>query len=90
MKSEEEGVPPTCAFCRTPLPESDEEVLARLRKRVELKDPNALFSMAMKYGDGARGLPVDELKCIDLLRQAAGLGFPSAQYQLGNFHHSCG
>ena len=43
--------------------------------------------MAMKYGDGTHGLPVDEVKCIDLMRQAAALGFPSAQYQLGNFHH---
>ena len=86
LKSQE-LVAETCAFCRTAAPESDEEIVARLRKRVELKDPNALFSMAMKYGDGTHGLPVDEVKCIDLMRQAAALGFPSAQYQLGNFHH---
>ena len=48
MKSEEEGVPPTCAFCRTPLPESDEEVLARLRKRVKCNDPQAIQSIALK------------------------------------------
>ena len=80
-------VPGTCAFCRTAAPISDKDILTQLSKRVELKDPNALFSMAMKYGDGTHGLPVDEVKCIDLMRQAAALGFPSAQYQLGNFHH---
>ena len=80
------GEQQTCAFCRTAAPESDEEILVLERKRVELKDPEALFSMAMKYGDGTHGLPVDQVKCIDLMRQAAALGFPSAQYQLGNFH----
>ena len=86
MKSEEEGVPPTCAFCRTPLPESDEEVLARLRKRVKCNDPQAIQSIALKYGNGLNGLQVDQDKCIDLLRKSAGLGYPLAQYQLGYFH----
>ena len=40
----------------------------------------------MDYGDGSYGLPVDQAKCIDLLRQSADLGFPSAQYQLGVFY----
>ena len=79
--------PPTCAFCRTALPDSDEETLARLRKRVELKDPTALCNMAMMHGEGKLGLPVDQHKCIGLLREAAGLGRPAAQYQLGAFYH---
>ena len=73
----------TCAFCRTTLPDSEEEALARLRKRVELDDPKALRILAMKYGDGDLGLPVDRVKCIDLARQSASLGNPEAQYQLG-------
>ena len=80
------GVPSTCAFCRTMLPESDEEALAQLRKRVELKDPHALYNMALYHRDGNYGLPVDEAKCIDLLHQAADLGSAFAQYQLGNYH----
>ena len=79
--------PPTCAFCRTTLPESDEEILARARKRVELKDPKALANMAMHYGDGYHGLTVDQAKCVELLRQSADLGFPEAQYQLAAFYH---
>ena len=45
-KSRELAVPITCEFCRTALPDSDEERLARLRKRVEGEDPRALFIMA--------------------------------------------
>ena len=86
MKSEEW---PTCAFCRTALPKSDEEILARLGERVDRKDPLALHNMAMDFGLGQLGLAVDQAKCIDLLRESACLGCPVAQAQLGNFYH-CG
>ena len=43
-------------------------------------------NLAMYYSDGGMGLPVDQAKCIELLREAAGLGSPVANYQLGNFH----
>ena len=79
-------VPLTCAFCRTAMPGSDEEILARTRKRAELKDPSALYNLAMKYGSGKNGLSVDQAKCIELLRESAGLGFPDALYQLGAFY----
>jgi TPR repeat protein len=75
----------TCAFCRTPVPESDEEMLARRRKRVERNDPDAILSHASDYDFGTTGLPVDHAKCVDLHRQSADLGSPSAQFQLGNF-----
>ena len=88
------AVPRTCAFCRTAVPGSDEEMLAQLSKRVELKDPEALKNLAlcygrgyyMDYGFGHQELPVDQAKCIELLRQSAGLGYPPAQYTLGNFY----
>ena len=82
LKSEERK---TCAFCRSPVPDH-EEYLAQLRKRVELKDPNALHNMALHYKDGYIGLPVDQARCIDLLRESADLGCSSAQYQLGSFY----
>ena len=77
-------VPRTCEFCREPVPE--QEILAPLRKRVELKDPEALFNIALHYGEGGLGLQVDQVKCIELLRESADLGFPDAQYQLGNYY----
>ena len=57
-----------------------------MRKRVELKDPDALIGMAMDYGYRRNGLPVDQAKCVGLLREAIGLGFTTAQYQIGAFY----
>ena len=76
----------TCAFCRTVVPKSGEEVLVQLRKRVELKDPTALYNMALHYRDGDLGLPVDQSKCTELLLEAADLDFPDVQYNLGRCH----
>jgi hypothetical protein len=87
-KSREQAVPSTCAFCRTPVPRSDEAIVARTCKRIERKDPIALLNMGMNYGHGDLGLPVNQAKCIELLRQSAGLGCPVAHYQLGIFHHT--
>ena len=77
----------TCAFCRTPAL-GDGEYLVQLRKRVELKDPTALRNLALNYGQGWLGLPLDQDKCVDLLREAADLGCPDAHYELGNFHRN--
>ena len=75
--------PLTCAFCRTAVPRSNEGYLVQLRKRVEQKDPFALYCMAMVYGIGQFGLSVDVAKCAELLRESAALGFPVAQFNLG-------
>ena len=50
--------------------------MTQLRKRVKLGDPKALCDYGLYYGDGDFGLPVDQTKCIELLRQSAALGFP--------------
>ena len=65
----------------------NEHHLARLHKRVELKDPYALRNMALHYADGGYGLSVDQAKCIELLRESAGLGCPEALYDLGVLHY---
>ena len=80
---------PSCAFCREPVSDSDEEALARLRKRARQKDPRALLHLSLAYGYGGEyGLQVDHAKCIDLLRESADLGLPSALYQLGHYFNS--
>ena len=78
----------TCAFCREPIPKTEEEELAQLRKRVELKDPEAFCNLGIYYGRGFLGLSVDHAKCLELLRQSADLGYPPAHYQLGIFSHT--
>ena len=87
LEREVPPLPEACPFCRTALPKSDEEMLARYRKRVELKDPKAMFILALGYGGGSVGLPVDHAKCIDLLCQSADRGCLEALCRLGNFHY---
>ena len=53
---------------------------------VKGNDPCAMHTLAFGYGLGHYGLPVDQAKSIDLLRQSAGHGYPPAQYKLGNNH----
>jgi len=79
-------VPRTCDFCRTKIP-NDDEILVYKRKRAERKDPRALHDIALDYGHGWHGMPMDHAKCIDLMRQSADLGFLCALSQLGNYHH---
>ena len=78
----------TCAFCRELIAKTEEVALARIRKRVDLKDRDAMYCMSTYYRRGQMGLSVNQAKCIDLLRQAADLGLPGAHYELGNIHHS--
>ena len=82
------GKQKTCAFCRTPLATTDEEILARVRKRAALNDKRALLNLAWKLGNGTHGLPVDRAKCIELLRQSADLGFCDAHHMLGEFYRN--
>ena len=78
----------TCPYCRTTIPKSGEKELVRMRKRAERKDPDAMRNMSECYRVGHYGLPVDQTKCIDFLRQSAALGCLAAQYQLGIFHEN--
>ena len=78
----------TCAFCREPMPKADGEILARLRK-IARKDPRALCNLAMMHGEGKLGLPVDQTKCVKLLRESAGHGCPPALHKLGA-SYQCG
>ena len=40
---------PSCAFCREPLPKTNEEVDAMTMKRVEKNDPLAMMQMAQRH-----------------------------------------
>ena len=51
-----------CPFCRAPTPESDEEIIKRLEKRMELNDAEAIYNMACHYCNGSFGLPRDHAK----------------------------
>ena len=71
-----------CPFCRTP-PKSDEEIIKRLEKHMELNDANAIFNLGCFYAHGQRGLPQNYAKALEFYHRAAELGFTNAYYGIG-------
>ena len=68
---------PSCAFCREPLPDSDEEAIAMAMKRVEKNDP-----VAMRYLGGMRRKEGDYKSAFEYRTKAAELGDAHAHYCL--------
>ena len=72
-----------CPYCRTPVPTSIEEYKERLRKRVQLGDAEAIYTLGNYYYDGEYGFPQDYDKAFELLVQAGGLGHVKAYNNAG-------
>ena len=72
-----------CPFCRTPQAYSDEVLNERLKKRVEAKDPIAIFNMGVYYRDGEYGFQKDYTKALELFHRAAKLGYAAAYCGIG-------
>jgi len=73
-----------CPFCRTPFPESNEEMFKRYKKRVEQDDPIATRHMGFMYRDGENGLLQNRAKALELWHRAGELGSAEAYYNIGN------
>jgi len=74
----------TCPFCRTELPESDEEDMAeRLTKRIDVKDPIAIHDLGCCYRDGKHGFTQDHVKALELFHEAGELGHTIAHCNIG-------
>ena len=73
-----------CPFCRTPTHTTDKEAMMRNKKRVEMKDPMAIYSLGCKYDHGTYGCLQDYAKAFELWHRAAELGHISAYYHIGN------
>jgi len=67
-----------CIFCRIPNPASDEEVLKRLKKRVEMNDFQAIHNTGNYYAEGLYGLPQNYAKALELWHRAVELGSTEA------------
>ena len=72
-----------CPFCRVPTPESDEEVIGMIMKRVEMDDAKAIFNYGCYYYDGLCGLPQNYEKAFELWHRSGELGNVSAYYCIG-------
>ena len=78
-----------CPFCRTPPPESDEEMIKRYEKRVELNDVRAILNLGSFYSLGSDGLAQNYAKALELFHQASELGNVTAYLGIGDAY-DCG
>ena len=72
-----------CPFCRTPKPKSDEEIMERIKKRMEANDPTAMYNLSCDYRNGTYGYPQDYKKAFELYHRAAELGHSKAYLNIG-------
>jgi len=72
-----------CAFCRTPLPITDEEIVDRTMKRVEAGDAEAVYLVGNYYRDGSNGFLQDYIKALERWHRAAELGNTKAYTNIG-------
>ena len=80
-KAEEVGI---CAFCRTPRPSSDEEVVKRLQKLMERGNADAYYQFGGVYANGDYGLQQDRVKANELWLKAGELGCAEGYCNVGN------
>jgi len=88
-----------CPFCRIPTPETDEEIIKRIQKRVdaggvevsvEVDDAKAINHLGDFYYDGDYGLPRDIDKALELWTRAEELGSGSTRlvyFSIGNLYY---
>ena len=72
-----------CPLCRAPTPTSDEEVMKRMQKRVEVGDAQAIYQLGVCYSQGMYGLSQDYAKALELWHRAEELGCAAACCNIG-------
>ena len=82
---EEEDI---CPFCRTPAARSQQEIIQRYKKRVELNDAMAMFNMGNYYSEGQYRLPRNYAKAVELWRRAGELGNAQAYQNLSSAYRN--
>ncbi|KAL7526008.1 hypothetical protein ACHAXR_001267, partial [Thalassiosira sp. AJA248-18] len=73
-----------CPFCRAPRTTSDEEEIERMKKRVEVGDAIAMYSLGCHYGRLGNGVPQDSNKALELWHRAAKLGCVFSHSKIAN------
>ena len=75
-----------CAFCRTPLPSSDEDDIKRTKKLMDKGNGEAFYALAGYYARGVLGIPQDWNKAHELWSKAGELGCAAAYFNLGSVY----
>ena len=73
-----------CAFCRVPVPETDEEIVDRLKRGVKRNDARSMLQLGGSYRDGCNGLQKDLTRAMELYLEAGKLGCADAYHSAGN------
>ena len=73
----------TCPSCNAPEPKSQEEIVQRVKARVELDDAEAISCLGTFYDVGLHGLPQDIAKALELWHRAGDLGNAGAYADIG-------
>ena len=61
---------------------SPEELVKRVKTRMDVGDAEAMYELGCCYSKGKHGLPQDDTKAIDLWHQAGELGCATAYYNI--------
>jgi len=72
-----------CPFCRTQFPISNDEMIKRQKKRVDIDDPLAMFMTGCDYQEGEDGYPQDYTKALEHWHRAGELGCTKAYTSIG-------
>ena len=75
-----------CPFCRTLAPKSDEEIIERTMKRVEVNDPFAIYNQGNNYRDGKNGFKQSYAKALECWYRSGNLGHALAYNDIGFSH----
>lgn len=75
-----------CPFCRAPVGMEVGAEVTRVKKRMEMNDAYAFYSLGVAYAHGNWALPVDLERAIPLYEKAAELGCASASYDIGSMY----
>ena len=77
-----------CPFCRRPTPDTDEEIVRRLKKRVDAGEAYAIYYMGCHYENGTYGFAQDHVKSLELFQRAGELGHAAAYTNIGASYHN--
>jgi len=77
-----------CPFCRTPVHTTDKELVERYKKRMEVNDAEAIFTLGCFYGQGSLGFPQNTAKALELWHRAGEFGHTHSYYNIGTIYYN--
>ena len=87
LAARQRGINDNCPFCRTPLPRDEASALAKIQRRADKGDAEAMNHLGEQYFYGDLGLAKDVPRAIELWTEAAELGSLDAHFQLGDTYY---